>query len=290
MMHRPRPIRQWLQIATLIALALPALAAGADPIREKLEPFLEEHCFDCHDDETMEGDLNLYELEFEPSHPANSRLWERVYERIESGEMPPKKKSRPDPDAKGEFLKTIAGPLLAADRKDRETRGRVHVRRLTRREYEHSVHDLLGIDIPLEELLPEDPVTHGFETVASGQQLSHFNLERYLEAADLALEEAFSRALVGDRKFSKMVPALKLGKAGSGRGNYRGPETPGKNLAIAWPMRLQFYGRMPATRVPESGWYRITLRDLHGINAKAGAVWGTLNSGACASNEPILHQ
>ena len=274
--------------AALVAVVSPRAAAGSGAIRGQIEPFLEEHCFDCHDDELSEGDLNLYDLDFEPDKPGNFRLWERVFDRVESGEMPPKKKKRPAQGELANFLKTIGGPLLEADQKDRAARGRVNVRRLTRREYEHSMHDLLGIDIPLQELLPEDPATHGFETVASGQQLSHFNLANYLEAADLALEEAFTRAIKGEQKFSKTVPAPKLGRSGAGGGNYRGPETVGDKLSISWPIRQQFYGRMAATRVPESGWYRVTLKGLHGINIKDGAVWGTLRSGACNSSEPIL--
>lgn len=279
-----------LQIATILALAL-ALPAGvfsADPLRAQLEPFLEENCFDCHDDETAKGDLNLLDLKFDPRNHANFEIWERVYDRVESGEMPPQNKKRPEAKAKAIFIKALEAPLLAADRADRAATGRVNVRRLTRREYEHTVHDLLGIDIPLQELLPEDPVTHGFETVASGQQLSHFNLESYLEAADVALDEAFRRAIKGDQAFSVNLDARKLGKAGAGRGNFRGPETR-DDVSIAWPIRIQYYGRMPATRVPDSGWYRITLKDVHSINASSGAAWGTLRSGACASNEPILY-
>ena len=158
--------------AAAIASALPTIAFAADPTRDRIEPFLETHCFDCHDDDTQKGDLNLYELEFDPVNPANFRTWERVFDRVESGEMPPKKKKRPDAEEQAAFLKTIGEPLLERSLKDRATSGRVHVRRLTRREYEHTVHDLLGVDIPLQELLPEDPTTHGFETVAEGQQLS----------------------------------------------------------------------------------------------------------------------
>jgi len=277
-----------LQILAFLAFFLSGEVVGADPVREKLEPFLDVHCLDCHDDETQKGDLNLLDLKFDPGKKSNFKRWERVFDRVDSGEMPPKKKERPEAAAKAAFLKTLGVPLIDADKKDKAAKGRVNVRRLTRREYEHTLHDLLGIDIPLQELLPEDPSTHGFETVATGQQLSHFNLASYLEAADLALDEAFARALKGDKKFSREIPAPKLGKAGHRGGNYRGPETASDNLSIAWPMRLQFYGRMPATRVPESGWYRITLKDVEGINPKNGAVWGTLRSGACASNEPIL--
>ena len=258
------------------------------PTRDRLEPFLETHCFDCHDDETQKGSLNLYDLKFAPQSEANFSRWVRVFDRVESGEMPPAKKPRPEAAEKAVFLKALETPLLAADLKDKNSEGRVHVRRLTRREYEHTVHDLLGIDIPLQELLPEDPATHGFETVAEGQQLSHHNLARYLEAADLALDEAFKRSIKGDEAFSRTINAAKLGRAGAGRGNYRGPETR-DGISIAWPLRIQFYGRMPATRVPDSGWYRVTLKDLHAINPKSGSAWGTLRSGACSSNEPILH-
>ncbi len=161
-------------------------------------------------------------------------------------------------------------------------------RRLTRTEYEHSLHDLLGIDIPLKVLLPEDRASHGFETVAEGQQLSHHQLARYLDAADLALTEAFKRALQWRRILPTTLHTGEISPEHRG-GNYRGPELrDGKS--ISWPITLQFFGRMTATEVPEDGWYRITLRDVHAINPGAdGAVWGTLRSGECYSNAPMLY-
>jgi hypothetical protein len=63
--------------------------------------------------------------------------------------------------------------------------GRVRSRRLTRTEYENTMHDLLGIDMPLKVLLPEDRASYGFETVADGQQLSQHLLARYLDVADI---------------------------------------------------------------------------------------------------------
>ncbi|MEX2578015.1 MAG: DUF1592 domain-containing protein [Verrucomicrobiales bacterium] len=276
--------------ARVLALAAPlVLSAAEEPdVRGQLEPLLSESCYDCHDDIESKSDLNLLDLEFEPGNPANFKIWERVFKRVESGEMPPEKKPRPDPDLKSAFLEHLESPLLAEDRAKKAAEGRVKVRRLTRREYEHTLHDLLGIDIPLQTVLPVEQETHGFETVASGQQFSHFNLARYLEAADLALDEAFQRATGEEETFSRTYPAFKLGKGGGGRGNYRGPQTKDK-LSIAWPIRLPFYGRMPATSVPESGRYRITLKGVHSINAAAGAAWGTLSSGACVSNDPLLH-
>ena len=214
--------RYLLDFSCVLVIAISSIASSAAPLHEDLEPFLEENCFDCHDDETSKGGLNLLSLEFAPDRAENFKLWERVFDRIGSDEMPPKNKPRPDAAAKRAVLEMLEAPLFAAARNDKATRGRVNARRLTRREYEYTLHDLLGVDLPLQELLPEDPATHGFETVASGQQLSHFNIASYLEAADLALDEAFGRAIRGDREFKRAIGHAKLGKAGAGRGNFRG--------------------------------------------------------------------
>ena len=64
---------------------------------------------------------------------------------------------------------------------------------MNRNEYENTVHDLLGIDTPLAELLPEDTSVQGFDNVATGLGISSVLLERYLEAADAAFEGAIRR-------------------------------------------------------------------------------------------------
>ena len=277
-----------ITLALMVSLMSTAAANAQDSKQKPFQPFLAKHCFDCHDDNTSEGGLNLSSLAFTPADHANFKTWERVFDRVHTDEMPPAGETRPNAKDKSAFLSQLKQPLLAADRSDKQKQGRVQVRRLTRREYEHTMHDLLGIDLPLQELLPEDQATHGFETVAQGQQLSHYNLASYLEAADQALNEAFARMLNGDTTYSRDIAAAQLGRTGRSRGNYRGPETR-DGLAIAWPIRLQFYGRISSTRVPASGWYRITIKDTHAINPKNGVVWGTLRSGSCKASEPILY-
>ncbi|MCG8598554.1 MAG: DUF1592 domain-containing protein [Verrucomicrobiales bacterium] len=258
-----------------------------DAVRNNLESFLENHCYECHDDLTAEGDLDLMSVGFDLKNPSDFAAWDHVYERVKNGEMPPEKKPRPETAEVADFLATIRKPLLATDRAYVKEFGRVHGRRLTRDQYEQTLHDMLGIDIPLARLLPADDAGHEFETVAENQQLSHFHLDKYLLAANEALSEAFERARRGDKSFRKTYRAKELTRKTPG--NYRGPEArDGKT--IAWRINLQFSGRMPATTVPESGWYRITVKNFKGINrGKDGAVWGSIRSGACYSNEPILH-
>jgi hypothetical protein len=257
--------------------------SGADPTAV----FLSEHCFECHDSDVKKAGLDLTSLDLERLDASSLNSWQHVYERVSAGEMPPKKKTQPEKAEKELFLAALKAPLLTTDRADIAANGRVRSRRLTRTEYEHTLHDLLGIDIPLKALLPEDRATHGFETVAEGQQLSHHQLARYLDVADLALAEAFHRAIDGDDKFQKHHTPKKM--AMHRGGNNRMPEHRGERT-ISWPINLQFFGRLPATTVPVDGWYRITLQEVQAVNPGAdGAVWGTLRSGACGSSAPMLY-
>ena len=64
------------------------------------------------------------------------------------------------------------------------------MRRLNRVEYENTVHDLLGVDVDLKDLLPPDASAHGFDNAAEALHVSSFLMERYLDAADAALHAA----------------------------------------------------------------------------------------------------
>ncbi len=274
----------------LIALVLSCFAgsclAAYDGLPAHQAAFLHQHCADCHDADVKKAGLDLTSLKFDPAAPTSRIAWEKVFHRVKNGEMPPRKHEQPPADARSAFLAELKKPLTAADAADIAKNGRVRSRRLTRTEYEHTLHDLLAIDIPLKLLLPEDTESHGFETVADGQQLSHHQLARYLDAADQALSEAFSRAQQGDEPWTMHYSPEMLAR--SGRGNYRGPDLR-NGRSISWPIALQFFGRMP-TYAPESGWYRITLKQVQAINPSSdGAVWGTLRSGHCESNAPMLY-
>ena len=270
-------------LSLLLAPALVSLAAA--DLRSGLEPFLEQHCYDCHDDFDAEADLNLLDLKFDPSNDANRKTWEKVFHRVETGEMPPKKEKRPEAEAQTGFLKTLKPPLLAADQHDLATRGRVHSRRLTAEEYEYTLHDLLGVDLPFSEFLTaESP--EGFESSADHQQISHFHLDNYLRAADKGLEEAFGRVLKKEATFSRDFAPKDL--LPNRRGNYRGPEVR-NGKAITWSLNVQFNGRITPTAVPATGWYRITIKNARAVNpGPDGVLWGTLQTGSGYANEPLL--
>ncbi|MES2598861.1 MAG: DUF1592 domain-containing protein [Verrucomicrobiota bacterium] len=262
-------------------------AAAVLPAPAPLSTFIDQHCVECHDADVKKGGLDLTALSFDLEKESGLKAWQHVFERVRDGEMPPKKQPQPAKPEAETFLAALKAPLLKADAADIAANGRVRSRRLTRTEYEHTLHDLLGIDIPLKSLLPEDRASHGFETVAEGQQLSYHQLARYLDVADQALAEAFKRALQVEKPFQRHCTPKELAKFT--RGNYRGPDfRDGKSLS--WPITLQFFGRMKVTEVPEDGWYRVTLHQVQAVNpGPGGVVWGALRSGVCYSNAPLLY-
>lgn len=274
-------------MSPLVPFALLAIFCGPAIASIPIAAFLDQHCVECHDADVKKGGLDLTTLTFDKLDAASLKAWQHIFERVRDGEMPPKKKPQPEKKEKDLFLAALKEPLLEADQADIAANGRVRSRRLTRVEYEHTLHDLLGIDIPLKTLLPEDRASHGFETVADGQQLSHHQLASYLDVADLALSDAFQRVIQGDKDYQKHHTPKEM--AVHRGGNNRMPEQRG-NRTISWPITLQFFGRLPATTVPVDGWYRITLREVQAVNpGRDGAVWGTLRSGACGSSAPMLY-
>lgn len=80
----------------------------------------------------------------------------------------------------------------SADDASRTVPDRVVLRRLNRVEYENTIRDLLGIDVDLKDLLPLDSAANGFDNVGEALHISSFLMEKYLEAADKALNVAIA--------------------------------------------------------------------------------------------------
>ncbi len=153
--------------------------------------FLETNCYDCHDSDKQKGKFRMDNLEsLDPSEAA--KKWGRIISRLEAGEMPPPKKPRP-PQAETSDVLTEIKVTLAAEAKARRGEGRARIRRLNRLEYENTVRDLLGITTPLQDLLPEDDLADGFDTAAAALSISPVHIQRYIEAAETALQAALVR-------------------------------------------------------------------------------------------------
>ncbi|MFH5803731.1 DUF1592 domain-containing protein [Alienimonas sp. DA493] len=170
-------------LALLALLTGRGVAAAADA--DATSAFFHQHCVECHGPDLQEADLRLDRLP--PPGPGAAEIWALIADLVEAGEMPPEPQPRPDAAQKRNVLASIRHDLA------RLAEPVPAVRRMNRTEYEHTVHDLLGIDAPLASLLPEDGRSQGFDNVAGGLGISAILMERYLEAADTAFDAAIRR-------------------------------------------------------------------------------------------------
>ena len=77
--------------------------------------FLGDYCLECHDAETAKADFALDPLPFDFAKPSTVDVWQKVLEKLETGEMPPKKKPRPQPKAKQVVSDWIRAEFAKAD-------------------------------------------------------------------------------------------------------------------------------------------------------------------------------
>lgn len=171
----------------LLMFMLAASAATAD-WHTDAKLFLQATCSDCHGHGSDEGGFDLDSLSSELHQPEVFADWERVFDRVENGQMPPEGSDQPTDDSRRTFLKGIHDPLTVAHQSFKSTT----LRRLNRREYQNTMNDLFGVDLDLESLLPEDGRSHEFDNVGASLGLSMVHLERYLEAIETVLDTAIA--------------------------------------------------------------------------------------------------
>ena len=162
------------------------------------------------------GGLDLTALKPDFADAENFGRWVKVNDRIERGEMPPKKKERPPADESAAFLKQLGASLVAAEKAKLGGESRTRIRRLTRSEYENTMRDLFEMPgVALAGDLPPDGSAHGFDNNADALDISHVNLAKYVEAADKTLDLAIAtssrpskRERLCSMKYSNSAPNL----------------------------------------------------------------------------------
>ena len=284
-----------------LALALPA-SVRAEELKEA-RGVVTRQCLACHGEDADKGVLRLDQLSADLTKPDIYRQWLRAYDRVESGEMPPKEFGKlPEADRKL-FLASLKKPLAQAE----SARAAASVRRMNRVEYETTLRDLLGLPgLRVKETLPEDGQQFGFDKVAGALDLSPIHMAKYLKAADFALRQAVAvppeavKSKVWREAAAKqnsaqaaiathcgvpmngrdLAPGLKTHVVGNPRddiGNsYRGATFDGPAESVAMLTGVASAGlsdglQIDRWNVPVSGWYtvRFSLWGLRWSRTKA---------------------
>jgi hypothetical protein len=176
-------------LSVLPILAFPATNLSS-PGPHAVRTFVAAQCAGCHNAKLKTGNLDLADLPFTPSDPANFAIWTKVHDRVRDGEMPPFASPSLTKTSRDAFLASLAAPLVSADRARFAASGRSVIRRLNRQEYENTLCDLLGAPwLQVQAMLPEDGVAYKFNKVGEALDVSHVHMNQYLAAADYALRE-----------------------------------------------------------------------------------------------------
>ncbi|QDS91809.1 hypothetical protein FF011L_05440 [Roseimaritima multifibrata] len=175
------------RILFVAAALLCTPAAFATTFDDEIAPLLKQYCMDCHGPQEAQGKLRVDELTADFSRRDNAAAWIEVRNMIHLGEMPPADEPQLPAAAIEQVSVWIAAQLRAAEHAQRSTGGRVLMRRLNRREYTHSVADLLSMKFPVGEspldVLPPEGTAEGFDKVSSALLLDPSLMTNYYRVA-----------------------------------------------------------------------------------------------------------
>lgn len=174
-----------------VAVVLSLTAAPASAQSASVKRFFGTYCNDCHSGDTPDGGLNLETLRADLANVAVFAKWERIYDRIAAGEMPPRDSDQPSTSQRNGFTQALERALTRAHQ---ATKGTV-LRRLNRREYENTLNDLFGTNLDLANRLPEDGRSHEFDTVGEALGISMVQLRQYMECIEDVLDEAIVKSI-----------------------------------------------------------------------------------------------
>ena len=194
-----------LQRVSMFALALATVAGigrasaqttagqGVDvAARHPAAPLLEQYCFRCHGAQTQTAGVNLDGLIAQRPLVRNREAWTRVMEAIEVGEMPPAGARQPA-DAERETLHALLSDAIDNfdyfDYSTVDDPGYEPMRRLTHRELDNTLRDLLGADFTLTDRFPAElNGASGFDNTANTLFIESTLMERYIAAAERVVE------------------------------------------------------------------------------------------------------
>lgn len=199
-----------MRAITIVLLILNSVASAADPIA-----FLDQHCIECHDADVKKGGLDLTALETEFADGESFATWVKVHDAISKGEMPPKKKARPDAGAAAEVVRWLDQELTTADEARLAAHGRIRLRRMTRTEFQNTLQDLLALPrLDILAMLPSDGRVGGYEKIAGALDISPAHLEAYETAVEKALDAAIAKQSQPPRVFQRRIYPAGLFKFG----------------------------------------------------------------------------
>lgn len=193
-------------LLAMVSIGFASIAYSAD----SFDAFLTRHCIHCHGPQAEEGDLRFDKLSRDFKAGVDTNHWAEALEKVNSGEMPPPSEQRPTQKEIAEFVTQLDAKMKEGRAARMAARPSVAHYRLSRKEYQNTVYDLLGVryDPTKPGQLNEDTLWHGYERIGSELSLSPSHVDRYYRAAEIVLDRALPTASMEPRKVRKTAADL----------------------------------------------------------------------------------
>ncbi len=211
-----------LTVVTIIlfGFGLFASACQGSDLPEVLSKLFKNHCADCHNSDDAEGGLDLLSLDWNLEDPHVVGVWVKIHDRLASGEMPPQEESRLDEAKRDTAVKDLASRMVRFQETRYAQQGRAVSRRVNRFEYQNILRDLLHDPyLKIADELPLDGEVHGFAKVGDALDVSHVQIDAYLDAADFALRRAIEFPATKPDSSKRRYYAREQGRLWAGKGN-----------------------------------------------------------------------
>ena len=168
-----------------VPVDLSAAGAGqgaAEGVVSAERALVDRYCATCHNDRLRTGGFSFDAIDLDDV-AAYPEAFEKVVRKLRAGAMPPRPRPRPDQDAYDGFRARLEGELDRAAAANPNPGRTETLHRLSRTEYRNAVRDLLALDADVDQLLPADDTSYGFDNIAGVLGVSPTLMDRYLSAA-----------------------------------------------------------------------------------------------------------
>ena len=165
--------------------AEPDAAALEKAYPTDIRPLVTKYCQKCHSADLAEAEVDLEPFTSWEEVRKHPRVWQKVGEMLETGQMPPKDAKQPT-DAERTKLRQWVRTYLTLEAAARAgDPGRVVLRRLSNAEYTNTVRDLTGLAAlnPAREFPVDGAAGEGFTNTGNALVMSPALLTKYLDAA-----------------------------------------------------------------------------------------------------------
>jgi mono/diheme cytochrome c family protein len=158
--------------------------------RSTILPILQSKCFGCHGQDVQESDVRFDNLAIDfVEDRAAAQVWIEALHVINKSEMPPVDEPTLTTTERTTLVDWINGQIEHAQQTMKTNEGQVVLRRLNRTEYQHTMHDLLGLEMEYNRDLPPEGLSpDGFRNNGQSLQMSAIQIEYYLAAARRGLD------------------------------------------------------------------------------------------------------